>query len=158
VREGLSDFQPGAHRAVLVGEWNNVRYVDDAKATNPHAAASSLGAYPSVVWLLGGQPDGAPIDNLVAEAAPRLRGVVVLGAGREVILAALARHAPQVPTYQVAPGDDEPMTAAVRAASGMARPGDVVLLAPAAGLDMFANYARQGEAFAAAVERVLGES
>jgi UDP-N-acetylmuramoylalanine--D-glutamate ligase len=159
VRDGLAAFQPGDHRAVLVGEWNNVRYVNDSKATNPHAAASSLGAYPSVVWLLGGQLKGASIDNLVAEAAPRLRGAVVMGADRDVILAALARHAPQVPTYQVGPGDDEPMTAAVRAASAMARPGDVVLLAPAAAsLDMFANYARRGEAFAAAVERVLGAS
>ena len=155
VRDGLVAFQLGGHRATLVGQWRNIRYVNDSKATNPHAAASSLGAYPSVVWLVGGQLKGASIDNLVAEAASRLRGVVVLGADRDVISAALARHAPQIPTYQVDPGDDEPMMAAVRAANGMARPGDVVLLAPAAAsLDMFPDYTARGDAFAEAVRRL----
>ncbi|HEV8557525.1 MAG TPA: UDP-N-acetylmuramoyl-L-alanine--D-glutamate ligase [Actinophytocola sp.] len=157
VAEGLRAFQPGEHRAVVVGEWENIRYVNDSKATNPHAAASSLGAYASVVWLVGGQLKGASIDALVAEAASRLRGAVVMGADRGVVAAALARHAPQIPTYQVGPGDDDPMTAAVRAARGMARPGDVVLLAPAAAsLDMFRDYAARGEAFAAAVKRLHG--
>jgi UDP-N-acetylmuramoylalanine--D-glutamate ligase len=156
VRDGLRAFQPGEHRAVLVAEHNNVRYVNDSKATNPHAAASSLGAYPSVVWVAGGQLKGASIDGLVREVAPRLRGVVVLGVDAGVISASLARHAPQVPTHRVVPGDDEPMIAAVRAASAMARPGDVVLLAPAAAsLDMFTNYAARGDAFATAVKRLL---
>jgi UDP-N-acetylmuramoylalanine--D-glutamate ligase len=158
VREGLLAFQPGDHRAVQVGEWHNVRYVNDSKATNPHAAASSLGAYSSVVWLVGGQLKGVSIDALVEEAAPRLRGVVVLGADADVISEALARHAPQIPTHRVAPGDDEPMIAAVRAAETMARPGDVVLLAPAAAsLDMFTSYAARGEAFAKAVRRLHEE-
>ncbi|HEV2781986.1 MAG TPA: UDP-N-acetylmuramoyl-L-alanine--D-glutamate ligase [Actinophytocola sp.] len=157
VRDGLRVFRPGDHRAVLVGEWNGVRYVNDSKATNPHAAASSLGAYSSVVWLVGGQLKGASIDDLVAEAVARLRGVVLMGADSDVISASLARHAPQVPTHRVGPGDDDPMMAAVRAASSMARPGDVVLLAPAAAsFDMFRNYAKRGEAFAAAVKRLHG--
>ncbi|HEU5111424.1 MAG TPA: UDP-N-acetylmuramoyl-L-alanine--D-glutamate ligase, partial [Micromonosporaceae bacterium] len=109
VRAGLSGFRPGDHRAVPVGDWDGVRYVNDSKATNPHAAAGSLAAYPSVVWVAGGLLKGASVDELVAEAAPRLRGAVVLGDGADVILAALARHAPQVPTHRVAPGDDEPM-------------------------------------------------
>jgi UDP-N-acetylmuramoylalanine--D-glutamate ligase len=159
VSQGLTRFQPGEHRAVLVAEHNGVRYVNDSKATNPHAAASSLGAYPSVVWVAGGQLKGASIDDLVREVAPRLRGVVVLGVDAEVISASLARHAPQVPTHRVVPGDDEPMIAAVRAASAMARPGDAVLLAPAAAsLDMFANYAARGDAFAGAVRRLVGDS
>jgi UDP-N-acetylmuramoylalanine--D-glutamate ligase len=158
VGEGLRRFRPGEHRAVLVGEHGNVRFVNDSKATNPHAAASSLGAYSSVVWVAGGQLKGASIDELVSEVAPRLRGVVLLGVDAEVISASLARHAPHVPTHRVDPGDDEPMTAAVRAASAMARPGDVVLLAPAAAsLDMFTNYAARGEAFATAVRRLTGD-
>ena len=158
VRDGLAAFQPGAHRAVLVGEWDGIRYVNDSKATNPHAAASSLGAYPSVVWVAGGQLKGASIDELIIEVSPRLRGVVMLGADADVISASLARHAPQVPAHRVVPGDDEPMIAAVRAASAMARPGDVVLLAPAAAsLDMFPNYAARGDAFAAAVRTLHGE-
>jgi UDP-N-acetylmuramoylalanine--D-glutamate ligase len=161
VRDGLQAFTPGDHRAVLVGEWDGVRYVNDSKATNPHAAASSLGAYPAVVWIVGGQLKGASIDDLVAEVAPRLRGVVVLGADRDLISASLARHAPQVPALRVDPGDDEAvdevMVTAVRAARAMARPGDVVLLAPAAAsFDMFTNYAQRGEAYAAAVTGLHG--
>lgn len=157
VRDGLAAYQPGDHRAVLVAEHEGVRYINDSKATNPHAAAGSLGAYSSVVWLAGGQLKGASIDALVAEVAPRLRGVVVLGVDADVISASLARHAPQVPTHRVVPGDDDPMIAAVRAASAMARPGDVVLLAPAAAsLDMFTNYAARGNAFADAVKRLTG--
>ena len=159
VRDGLQAFTPGDHRAVLVGEWDGVRYVNDSKATNPHAAASSLGAYPAVVWIAGGQLKGASIDDLVVAAAPRLRGVVVLGADQDLISASLARHAPQVPAHRVDPGDDEAvdevLVEAVRAARAMARPGDVVLLAPAAAsFDMFTNYAQRGEAFVAAVTRV----
>jgi UDP-N-acetylmuramoylalanine--D-glutamate ligase len=158
VREGLAAYEPGNHRATPVGEWDGIQYVNDSKATNPHAAASSLGAYASVVWVAGGQLKGASVDELVIEAAPRLRGVVVLGADADVFLASLARHAPQVPAHRVVPGDDEPMIAAVRAASAMARPGDVVLLAPAAAsLDMFGNYAERGDAFAAAVRRLHGD-
>jgi UDP-N-acetylmuramoylalanine--D-glutamate ligase len=159
VRDGLAAFQPGAHRETLIGEWDGIRFVNDSKATNPHAAASSLGAYSSVVWVAGGQLKGASVDELVIEAAPRLRGVVVLGVDADVISASLARHAPQVPAHRVVPGDDEPMIAAVRAASAMARPGDVVLLAPAAAsLDMFPNYGARGDAFAAAVRSLHGAS
>jgi UDP-N-acetylmuramoylalanine--D-glutamate ligase len=152
VRTGLRRFQPGAHRAVEIAEIGGIRYVDDSKATNPHAAAGSLHAHPSVVWIAGGQLKGASVDDLVASAAGRLRGAVLLGADSPVIAAALARHAPDVPVQRLLPGDDEPMTAAVNAASAMARPGDVVLLAPAAAsLDMFRSYAHRGDAFTDAV-------
>ncbi len=158
VRAGLLAFEPGAHRAVPVGEVAGVRYVNDSKATNPHAAAGSLRAFGSVVWIAGGQLKGASVDGLVAEVAGRLRGVVVLGADAEVIFAALARHAPDVPVERVAPGDDDPMIAAVRAAGAMARAGDVVLLAPAAAsLDMYRSYAHRGEVFTEAVHRLHRE-
>jgi UDP-N-acetylmuramoylalanine--D-glutamate ligase len=62
------------------------------------------------------------------------------------------RHAPGVPVVEVARADDGAMADVVRAAAEFARPGDTVLLAPAAAsLDMFASYAKRGEAFAAAV-------
>ncbi|ASR37446.1 UDP-N-acetylmuramoyl-L-alanine--D-glutamate ligase [Prauserella marina] len=152
VSKGLRAFRPGAHRAVEVGEIDGVRYINDSKATNPHAAASSLLAHPDVVWIAGGQLKGASVDELVESVAHRLRGVVLLGADAEVIGAAVARHAPDVPVKRLLPGDDEPMTAAVRAAGALAGPGSVVLLAPAAAsLDMFRDYAARGDAFAAAV-------
>lgn len=159
VRAGLLAFQPGDHRSVQVAEIGGVRFVNDSKATNPHAAAGSLPAYEHVVWIAGGQLKGASVatvDALVASNAHRLRGAVLIGADAEVIAEALARHAPDVPVNRCGSGDDGTMNAAVRAASSMARPGDVVLLAPAAAsLDMFHSYAHRGEAFAEAV-RALG--
>ncbi|MBO0840636.1 MAG: UDP-N-acetylmuramoyl-L-alanine--D-glutamate ligase, partial [Sciscionella sp.] len=132
VREGLRAYTPGAHRCVEVAAHNGIRYVNDSKATNPHAAAASLSAYRRVVWIAGGQLKGASVDQLVADAASRLAGVVLLGVDQRAIGDAVARHAPNVPVISIPVGDDEPMTAAVRAASGLAHPGDVVLLAPAA--------------------------
>ena len=158
VLAGLKTFTPGRHRAEVVAEAGGLTYVNDSKATNPHAAGGSLRAFASVVWIAGGLLKGASMDGLVQEVAARLRGVVVLGADGEVIAASVARHAPDVPVERVPSGDDEPMIAAVRAARALARPGDVVLLAPAAAsLDMFRDYAHRGEAFVEAVRRLTGE-
>ncbi|HEX5118136.1 MAG TPA: UDP-N-acetylmuramoyl-L-alanine--D-glutamate ligase [Pseudonocardiaceae bacterium] len=155
VAAGLAAYAPAEHRATTVGEVDGVCYVDDSKATNPHAAAASLRAHERVVWVAGGLLKGARVDDLVTEAADRLTGVVLIGADREVIATALARHAPDVPVHRVPAGDDDPMSvmsSAVRAARAMARPGDVVLLAPAAAsMDMFTDYKHRGRAFAAAV-------
>ncbi|MFB9429240.1 glutamate ligase domain-containing protein, partial [Streptoalloteichus tenebrarius] len=159
VRAGLRAYRPAAHRAELVGEVDGVRYVDDSKATNPHAAAASLHAHDRVVWVAGGQLKGASVDELVAGVASRLAGVVLMGADRARFAAALARHAPRVPVHEVTTGDDGAMREAVRAARGLARPGDVVLLAPAAAsLDMFTDYAHRGRAFAEAVRAVTTET
>ena len=97
VGRGLAGFRGGAHRNVLVATVDGVDYVDDSKATNPHAAGASLAAYPRVVWIAGGLLKGADVDPLVAAVAPRLAGVVLLGRDRDVIAASLARHAPTVP-------------------------------------------------------------
>ncbi|MBW0092090.1 UDP-N-acetylmuramoyl-L-alanine--D-glutamate ligase [Pseudonocardia sp. KRD-184] len=154
VRAGLAGFRPGRHRAERVGVVDGVTYVDDSKATNPHAAAASLAAVTAgrVVWIAGGLLKGASVDDLVARHASRLRGAVVIGADRSEIVAALARHAPEVPVSEVVAGDDGPMPSAVRRAAALAEPGDVVLLAPAAAsMDQFRDYAARGQAFADAV-------
>ena len=158
VRAGLNAYTPPAHRVELVAEQDGVRYVNDSKATNTHAAQGSLTAFDSVVWVAGGLLHGAPVDALVADTAPRLRGAVLIGADQDVFAAALARHAPDVPVHRVESGDDDPMLTAVRAANAMAHPGDVVLLAPAAkSHDLFASYVHRGTAFAEAVRDVLAE-
>jgi UDP-N-acetylmuramoylalanine--D-glutamate ligase len=152
VATGLRAFVPDPHRNQLVAERDGVRWVDDSKATNPHAARASLTAYPSVVWIAGGQLKDAPVDELVAEVTPRLRGVVLLGVDRGQVASALRRHAPDVPVIDVSSGDDGAMIDVVRAAAGLARAGDTVLLAPAAAsYDMFTGYAARGDAFVAAV-------
>jgi len=152
VAGGLRAFVPDPHRNQLVGVWDGVRYVDDSKATNPHAAAASLAAYRPVVWIAGGQLKGAPVEELVVTHRSRLAGVVLLGVDRAVLAAALARHAPDVPVVDVPRRDDGAMSEVVAAAIALARPGDTVLLAPAAAsYDMFTNYAGRGDLFAAAV-------
>ncbi len=159
VAQGLRHFRPGAHRNVEVAVRQGIRYVDDSKATNPHAAAASLTAYDRVVWIAGGQLKGARVDDLVAAVADRLSGVVLLGVDAPVIDAALSRHAPNVPRMHVRGNDHELMTEVVRAATALAAPGDVVLLAPAAAsLDMFTSYAARGTAFTDAVLALESES
>jgi UDP-N-acetylmuramoylalanine--D-glutamate ligase len=162
VAAGLAAFRPGGHRGALVGRVDGVAYVDDSKATNPHAAEAALAASPGpVVWIGGGLLKGASVDALVAAHRPGLRAAVVIGTDRADIVAAMRRHAPDVPFVEVVPGDDGAMggimTAAVRHAAAFARPGDTVLLAPAAAsMDQFADYAARGRAFADAVADLPG--
>jgi UDP-N-acetylmuramoylalanine--D-glutamate ligase len=152
IREGLTGYVPEPHRNAPVATVNEVSYVDDSKATNPHAALASLLAYERIVWVAGGQLKGVNIDDLVARIAPRLAGAVVLGADRAQVLEALSRHAASLPVVEVSRTDDGAMGEVVSAAARMAVPGDTVLLAPAAAsLDMFASYAHRGDAFASAV-------
>src|SRR5690606_348303 len=152
VRQGLRDFTPDPHRLSHVARVGEVDYVDDSKATNPHAAAAALASYPSIVWVAGGQLKGAEVDDLVRQAAPRLRGAVLLGADRDRIAEALARHAPNVPVVDIDGQDTGVMDRVVTEASRLASPGDTVLLSPAgASLDMFPGYPARGEAFARAV-------
>jgi len=155
VRDGLRSFVPGGHRIADLGTVHHVGYVDDSKATNPAAAASSLQAYDPVVWVAGGLAKGARFEDLVLSVRDRLRGVVLLGRDRAVIAEALSRHAPDVPVIDVGAGDTAVMDRVVEAAAGLARPGDTVLLAPGcASMDMFANYGARGDAFAESVRRL----
>ncbi|MFF1375438.1 UDP-N-acetylmuramoyl-L-alanine--D-glutamate ligase [Streptomyces sp. NPDC058308] len=158
VRDGLRAFRPDAHRIEHVADVDGVAYVDDSKATNTHAAQASLAAYESIVWIAGGLAKGATFDELVGAAAKRLRGAVLIGADRELIREALARHAPEVPVVDLDRTDTGAMSEAVRRAAELAQPGDTVLMAPAcASMDMFTNYNKRGEAFADAV-RGLGSA
>ncbi|MFG2191148.1 UDP-N-acetylmuramoyl-L-alanine--D-glutamate ligase [Streptomyces sp. NPDC048639] len=152
VRDGLRAFSPDAHRIAHVADVDGVAYVNDSKATNTHATEASLASFEHIVWIAGGLAKGATFDELVAGARGRLRGAVLIGADRALIREALARHAPEVPVVDLDRTDTGAMTAAVREASRLARPGDTVLLAPAcASMDMFVNYGMRGDAFAEAV-------
>ena len=177
IADALSAFRVGSHRAEAVAVVDGVTYVDDSKATNPHAARASISAYPRVVWVAGGLLKGASVDEMVADIAHHLVGVVLLGRDRAVVAEALSRHAPDVPVTEVVTredagvqvaGDsvvtyvidrveagetasDRIMAGVVHAARSMASPGDTVLLAPAgASFDQFTGYAHRGNAFAAA--------
>ena len=154
VRDGIRAFRPEPHRIAVVDTVDGISYVDDSKATNPHAAQASLRAFDDVVWIAGGLAKGAQFDSLVTAVRDRLRGVVLIGADRDLLAQALARHAPDVPVINVPETDNDVMDRVVAEAAALARPGSTVLLAPAcASMDMFGNYAARGEAFAAAVRR-----
>lgn len=157
VAEGLRTFEPAAHRISSVGTVDGVSYVDDSKATNAHAAQTSLAAYDSLVWIAGGLAKGQEFDDLISSCASKLRGVVLLGQDRHVVADALARHAPDVPVIDVGSPETGAMVDVVRAAAGLASPGDTVLLAPGcASWDMFADYTDRGRQFAAAVQDLPG--
>ncbi len=159
VRDGLRAYRPEAHRIAEVATVDGVRYVDDSKATNPHAASASLAAFGRVVWIAGGLLKGADVEELVRSRADRLVGVVLMGRDRARIAQALARHAPDVPVVDVDSTDTGAMARVVREATTLAQPGDVVLLAPAAAsMDMFTNYGARGDAFAEAVRRLGGST
>ncbi|MFI7483102.1 UDP-N-acetylmuramoyl-L-alanine--D-glutamate ligase [Kocuria sp. M1R5S2] len=152
VRDGLRAWEPGDHRLQAVATTHGVVWVNDSKATNPHAADAALSAFGSVVWIAGGLSKGVSYDRLVARHAERLRGVVLIGTDNAGLLAALAEHAPDVPVLPAgeegSADGDAVMAHAVRLAHGAARRGDTVLMAPAAAsMDQFSSYAHRGEAF-----------
>jgi UDP-N-acetylmuramoylalanine--D-glutamate ligase len=162
IADALAGFQLGRHRAEVIATVDGVTYVDDSKATNPHAAAASISAYPRVVWIAGGLLKGASVADLVSQVANRLVGAVLIGRDRSLVADALSRHAPDVPVVELVTGEDSGvlgiiesnesvanhvtrviivsgstvgeavMTAVVDAARELAGPGDTVLLAPAA--------------------------
>ena len=159
IREGLQRVVLGAHKIETVSERDGVRFVDDSKATNPHAADAALRAFDSVVWIAGGQAKGTDFDDLVRRHRSRLRGAVLLGVDRAVIADSLARHAPDVPVKVIDAIETRAMVQAVAAAVSLAAAGDVVLLAPGcASKDMYSDYAARGEAFVAAVEGLDGST
>ncbi|MDT0178686.1 UDP-N-acetylmuramoyl-L-alanine--D-glutamate ligase [Microbacterium sp. ARD31] len=159
IRDALRGFRLDPHRIEVVGVADGVTWIDDSKATNPHAAASSLQAYPGAVWVLGGLLKGVDIDDLVAARGPRVKAAIVIGVERSTIVAAFARHAPAVPLFEVDHAQTEDvMTEVVALASDVAQDGDVVLLAPAAAsFDQFASYSDRGRRFADAVNARMGK-
>lgn len=156
VAAGLQTLELAGHRIQQIAEADGVRWVDDSKATNPHAANSSMKAFDSIVWIAGGQAKGTSFDDLVATHAAKLKAAILLGQDRHQIADAISQHAPEVPLIIVDDTDDEAMTVVVHHAAHFARPGDVVLLAPGcASLDMFSSYGERGDRFASAVRALL---
>ncbi len=155
IKAALAEFRLDSHRIELVATASGVTWIDDSKATNPHAADASLTAYKTVVWVVGGLLKGVDIDDLVSRHANRLRAAVIIGVDRSAVRDAFARHAPSLPVWEVVESETtEVMPSAVRLAAAVAEEGDTVLLAPAAAsMDQFLDYSERGRQFAVAVRQ-----
>ena len=154
--EAMRVFAPGDHRIQTVASLGSgaeaIRFVDDSKATNAHAAKASLSSYPdgSVVWIAGGLAKGGRFEDLVRTQARRMAGAVIIGKDQTTMLQAFESEAPDIPLTIIDPDSEQDvMGRAVRAAGDYAHPGQVVLLAPAcASMDQFKSYADRGRKFA----------
>lgn len=153
IHDALQAFRLDAHRIQVIAEHRGIRWIDDSKATNPHAAASSLRAHPGAIWIVGGDLKGVDLSDLVADAGGTAGAAIVIGVDREPVLAAFRRHASHVPVFEAVPGDTgDVMDRVVELATGIAGDEGTVLLAPAAAsFDQFTSYADRGERFAQAV-------
>ncbi len=158
IAEALTSFRLDPHRIEVVAVTAGITWVDDSKATNPHAAASSLAAFPGAVWIIGGQLKGVDVSPLIAARGGGAKAAIVIGVDRGEVTEAFARHAPAIPVFEVDHTQTEDVMAqVVELAAGIARDGDVVLLAPAAAsFDQFASYADRGTRFARAVQNRYG--
>ncbi len=147
VARAVPAFRPLGHRLEVVATSGGVTYIDDSKATNPHATLAALRGMRDVVLIAGGRSKGIDLGPL-AQAAPSLIAVVALGeAKREVerVFEGL------VPVEVV-----DTMSEAVTAAARRSVAGGSVLLSPGcASLDMYAGYAARGEDFARSVAELL---
>jgi UDP-N-acetylmuramoylalanine--D-glutamate ligase len=164
VRSALQDFSLGRHRIEEVANVNGVSWVNDSKATNPHATAASLNSSLSSIWIAGGLAKGSEMRELIAKCKSRIKVAILIGTDRELIADELRTQAPEIEivyvdapsTYQRGGTDNSLMEAVVKAAAERAKEGDRVLLAPAcASMDQFISYSDRGDRFAAAVKKVV---
>lgn len=166
VQAGLRTYEPEPHRIQAVAHFHDVLWVDDSKGTNPHATNAALATYDPIVWIAGGLAKGATYDDLVRQHRQRIKAVILLGTDQTPLLAALQRHAPDVPVYadylqdttvEIADGAAV-MSEVVKLAHRIAEPHDTVLLSPAAAsMDQFPNYNVRGEIFTETIAQLLSD-
>lgn len=162
----LKQFTPGGHRIQTVAvaktsDGGTIRFVDDSKATNAHAAKASLNSFAdkSVVWIAGGLAKGSRFEQLVADQAHTIKAAIIIGKDQQPMLDAFKASAPDIPMSIIDPTDnDTVMARAIDAAGTYAQSGDVVLMAPAcASMDQFKSYADRGNQFAQQAQRWVNE-
>ena len=157
IKEGLKKFTPDHHRMELVLEKDEIKWIDDSKATNPHAAIASILSNFNVIWIAGGLAKGANMDLLVNKCADRLKAVILIGEDRELIAKSILDSAKNIDITRVdkTKGAKELMVDVVKQAKVLAKPGDTVLLAPAcASMDQFKSYVERGELFQLVVKEL----
>jgi UDP-N-acetylmuramoylalanine--D-glutamate ligase len=154
IKKALKVFVLDSHRIELVLEQDGIRWVDDSKATNPHATAAALATFESVIWIVGGLLKGVDIAPLVKKYAGRVKAAIIIGSERTAVVQAFDEFAPLIPKFEITCSAELVMQEVIAVARAHAEPGDVVLLAPAAAsMDQFLDYEDRGNAFAKAIEQ-----
>jgi UDP-N-acetylmuramoylalanine--D-glutamate ligase len=149
IAEAIGAFAPEPHRGEPIATVDGVRFVDNSKATNPHAAIAAVGDAEGVVLIAGGDAKGVDLTPL-GSVASRLAGVVAIGASAGDVRRVFEGRVPVLDAGSI----EEAAKVAFRMASGRG----TVLLAPAcASWDMFLDYAERGDRFAAAARALETE-
>jgi UDP-N-acetylmuramoylalanine--D-glutamate ligase len=135
----IRETAPPQHRGETVTVVRGVRFVDDSKATNPHAALSTIRGFRDAILICGGRSKGIDLSPM-GEAVPHLAGAVLIGEAAEEL--------GRVFDGRIPIRNSGSIEEAVEAAFDMARPGSAVVLAPGcSSWDMFKDYAERGERF-----------
>ncbi|WP_151193270.1 UDP-N-acetylmuramoyl-L-alanine--D-glutamate ligase [Cysteiniphilum sp. JM-1] len=152
IKSAIATFNPLAHRCRLVRTFENIRYINDSKATNiasTEAALIGLGnkETKNIIILLGGLAKGADFSELVPVLKTYVRKAVVYGQDRMSIYQAIANEV----DCMLCQSFDE----AFNATTTLACQNDIVLLSPAcASFDGFLSYAHRGEYFEELVNKL----
>ena len=158
VKKGIASFKLDKHRLQNVLSKDGIDWVNDSKATNPHAATAALLSHLSNIWIAGGLAKGAKMDELILRTNSRIKAAILIGKDAELIAKALTKHAPETPIHRIADNKNpaDLMDEIINCAKNIASAGDTVLLAPAcASMDQFSSYAGRGELFIDSVSRLV---
>jgi len=149
VARAIRGFRPLGHRMEVVAEAGGITYIDDSKATNPHATLAAVRGLNEVVLIAGGRSKGIDLSSL-ATTVPPVRAVIALGEATDEIARIFEGR---VPVERASS-----MTEATRLARARSVPGGSVLLSPGcASLDMYESYAARGEDFVRSVKTLIDE-
>ena len=160
IANALRNFKLDHHRLEVVHKSGGITFINDSKATNPHAAIAALYSQMESIWIAGGLAKGAGMDELAQRCKSRIKAAILIGSDAPIIKEALLKQAPNLAIYTTdlnLKGMDV-MRSVMSIVKEIAVSGDVVLLAPAcASMDQFKNYADRGESFTAAAKQAFNE-
>ena len=160
IGNALRNFKLDHHRLEVVHRSGGITFINDSKATNPHAAIAALYSQMESIWIAGGLAKGAAMDELAQRCKNRIKAAILIGSDAPIIKEALLKQAPNLAIYTTdlnLKGMDV-MRSVMSIVKEIAVSGDVVLLAPAcASMDQFKNYADRGESFTMAAKQAFNE-
>jgi UDP-N-acetylmuramoylalanine--D-glutamate ligase len=160
IGNALRNFKLDHHRLEVVHKSGGITFINDSKATNPHAAIAALYSQMESIWIAGGLAKGAGMDELAQRCKSRIKAAILIGSDAPIIKDALLKQAPNLAIYTTdlnLKGMDV-MRSVMSIVKEIAVSGDVVLLAPAcASMDQFKNYADRGESFTMAAKQAFNE-